>query len=216
MPPDALEIEVTESMLVDGGKAAAESIEQLAADGILIAIDDFGTGYSSFSYLKTMPAKVLKLDMSFLVGATTNNDAGKIVAAIVNMAHALQKEVVAEGVENVDQLKLLKQLGCERGQGYLFGKPVPADTIQRIFRAAVQPGQLAQAAAPAEPAERARDEAARDEAPRDEPAALDRAPRAEPAAERAAAAENRGEPATVPLPLADFEELVRVKLPRGA
>jgi len=129
------------------------------------------------------------------------------------MAHALQKEVVAEGVENVDQLKLLKQLGCERGQGYLFGKPVPADSIQRIFRAAVQPGQLAQATAPAEPA---RDDAARDEAARDEPAALERAPRAEPAAERAAAADNRGEPATVPLPLADFEELVRVNLPRGA
>jgi hypothetical protein len=142
MPAGALEIEVTESMLVEGGKAAVEALNQLAADGVLIAIDDFGTGYSSFSYLKTMPAKVLKLDMSFLVDAQHDNDAGKIVAAIINMAHALQKEVVAEGIERVDQLKLLKSLGCERGQGYLFGKPVPADHIARTFRAEAPPLSL--------------------------------------------------------------------------
>jgi len=134
IPPGALEIEVTESMLVEGGKPAIEALNLLAADGVLIAIDDFGTGYSSFSYLKTMPAKVLKLDMSFLVDAQADNDAGKIVAAIINMAHALQKEVVAEGIERVDQLKLLKTLGCERGQGYLFGKPVSAEHIARTFR----------------------------------------------------------------------------------
>jgi len=139
MPAGALEIEVTESMLVEGGKAAVEALNQLAADGVLIAIDDFGTGYSSFSYLKTMPAKVLKLDMSFLVDARHDNDAGKIVAAIINMAHALQKEVVAEGIERVDQLKLLKSLGCERGQGYLFGKPVPADHIARTFGSDPEP-----------------------------------------------------------------------------
>ncbi len=134
MPPGTLEIEVTESMLVEGGKPAMDALNQLSADGVLIAIDDFGTGYSSFSYLKTMPAGVLKLDMSFLVDARVDNDAGKIVAAIINMAHALQKEVVAEGVEHVDQLKLLKTLGCERAQGYLFGKAVGADHITRTFR----------------------------------------------------------------------------------
>jgi len=134
MPPEALEIEVTESMLVEGGKPAIEALKLLAAEGVLIAIDDFGTGYSSFSYLKTMPARVLKLDMSFLVDARLENDAGKIVAAIINMAHALQKEVVAEGVELVEQLKLLKALGCERGQGYLFGKAVPPAHISRTFR----------------------------------------------------------------------------------
>ena len=139
MPPGSLEIEVTESMLVEGGKPAIEALNQLAKDGVLIAIDDFGTGYSSFSYLKTMPAQVLKLDMSFLVDAREDNDAGKIVAAIINMAHALQKEVVAEGIERVDQLKLLKTLGCERGQGYLFGKGVPAENIARTFRKIVLP-----------------------------------------------------------------------------
>ena len=133
VPAGALEIEVTESMLIEGGKPAMEALNQLATDGVLIAIDDFGTGYSSFSYLKTMPARVLKLDMSFLVDAKLDNDAGKIVAAIINMAHALQKEVVAEGIERVDQLKLLKTLGCERGQGYLFGKPVDASHISRTY-----------------------------------------------------------------------------------
>jgi diguanylate cyclase (GGDEF)-like protein len=147
MPAGALEIEVTESMLVQGGKAAVEALKRLAADGVLIAIDDFGTGYSSFSYLKTMPAKVLKLDISFLVDARVDNDAGKIVAAIINMAHALQKEVVAEGVERVDQLKLLKTLDCERGQGFLFGRPVTAEHISNTFR------QIrAIEAAPADPA----------------------------------------------------------------
>ncbi len=180
-------------MLVEGGKAAAEAIEQLAADGVLIAIDDFGTGYSSFSYLKTMPAKVLKLDISFLVGATSDNGSGKIVAAIINMAHALHKEVVAEGVENIEQLKLLKQLGCERGQGYLFGKPVPPDHIQRIFRGGLQAEHHADAApavqplAPPMPAQRV---------PVSSSAGADR--------------DNRYEPATVPLPLADIEEMVRL------
>jgi len=148
MPAGALEIEVTESMLVEGGKPAIEALNRLAADGVLIAIDDFGTGYSSFSYLKTMPARVLKLDMSFLVDASADNDAGKIVAAIINMAHALQKEVVAEGIERVDQLKLLKTLGCERGQGYLFGKAVDADHISRTYGKVQEQGAPVDAAAP--------------------------------------------------------------------
>jgi EAL domain-containing protein (putative c-di-GMP-specific phosphodiesterase class I) len=201
MPSEALEVEVTESMLVEGGKAAAEAIEQLAADGVPIAIDDFGTGYSSFSYLKTMPAKVLKLDMSFLVGATANNDAGKIVAAIINMAHALQKEVVAEGVENVEQLRLLKHLGCERGQGYLFGKPVPAEHIQRIFRGAVPPEPVSLAPQAPEPARIATLPIAAAPVPVAYEDDLD----------------NRGEPATVPLPLAEYEELVRLNVrPAGS
>ena len=152
MPAGALEIEVTESMLVEGGKPAIEALNRLAADGVLIAIDDFGTGYSSFSYLKTMPARVLKLDMSFLVDASADNDAGKIVAAIINMAHALQKEVVAEGIERVDQLKLLKTLGCERGQGYLFGKAVDADQISRTYGKVQEHGAPVVAGVPVEPA----------------------------------------------------------------
>jgi diguanylate cyclase (GGDEF)-like protein len=133
MAPGALEIEVTESMLLDGGKAALESLNQLTGDGVLIAIDDFGTGYSSFNYLKIMPARVLKLDMSFIVDINADNDAGKIVSAMISMAHALQKEVVAEGIERADQLMLLKRMGCDRGQGYLLGRPVDAAQIARTY-----------------------------------------------------------------------------------
>ncbi len=178
MPTGALEIEVTESMLVEGGKAAMEALNQLAKDGVLIAIDDFGTGYSSFSYLKTMPAQVLKMDMSFLVDARLDNDAGKIVAAIINMAHALQKEVVAEGIERVDQLKLLKTLGCERGQGYLFGKGVPADSIARTFRKRSEPATLparAEVAPAPTPADLIAAASVPDPTPSDEDAALERA-----------------------------------------
>ncbi len=176
MPTGALEIEVTESMLVEGGKPAMEALNQLAKDGVLIAIDDFGTGYSSFSYLKTMPAQVLKLDMSFLVDARLDNDAGKIVAAIINMAHALQKEVVAEGIERVDQLKLLKTLGCERGQGYLFGKGVPADSIARTFRKRSEPPTLpVRANAPATPADLIAAASLPDPTPSEDEAAIERA-----------------------------------------
>jgi len=133
VPAGVLEIEITETMLVDGGNAAMEALERLSADGIHIAIDDFGTGYSSFSYLKVMPAQVLKLDMSFIVDLGPDDSTGKIVAAIINMAHALQKEVVAEGVERLEQLHLLKALGCDRGQGYLLGRPAPPGDILRAF-----------------------------------------------------------------------------------
>jgi diguanylate cyclase (GGDEF)-like protein len=133
LPPNTLELEVTESLLVEGGNAAVDALNQLAADGVQIAIDDFGTGYSSFNYLRTMPAHVLKLDMSFIVDVKADNDACKIVSAMIDMAHALQKSVVAEGIERTDQLLLLKSLGCDRGQGYLLGKPVNAAEIARIY-----------------------------------------------------------------------------------
>lgn len=134
LPPGVLELEVTESMLVEGGDAALEALEQLTNDdGINVAIDDFGTGYSSFNYLKIMPARVLKLDMSFIVDVKADNVAGKIVSAMINMAHALHKEVVAEGIERTDQLLLLKQLGCDRGQGYLLGRPVEAEKIGHTY-----------------------------------------------------------------------------------
>jgi len=152
MPASALEIEVTESTLLQGGKAAIDALEHLAGMGVPVAIDDFGTGYSSFSDLKDLPAHALKIDVSFLAGARVDNETGRIVAAIVNMAHALRKEVVAEGVERVDQLKLLKVLNCERGQGFLFGKAVDAAHISRTFRKAPDaPAPAAAAVAPLVP-----------------------------------------------------------------
>jgi diguanylate cyclase (GGDEF)-like protein len=132
MPTGGLELELTEAMLVEGGTETV--LQELAKAGVRIAIDDFGTGFSSFARLGSLPVGVLKMDMSFLVDATLENEAGKIVAAIVRMAHALGKEVVAEGVERVEQLKLLKQLSCERAQGFLFGKVVKEAQIVKTFR----------------------------------------------------------------------------------
>src|SRR5438132_4246580 len=117
MQPGGLEIEVTESIFVEGGQAGMEALHALAAAGVRVAIDDFGTGYSSFGALKTLPAGILKLDKSFLEGAPADNDAATIVAAMVNMAHTLRKEVVAEGVEREDQYRFLQEIGCEKVQG---------------------------------------------------------------------------------------------------
>jgi len=117
MPSGSLEIEVTESMFVESGPAGIEVLDALVEAGVRIAIDDFGTGYSSFGYLKTLPAKILKLDRSFLQSAPADEDAATIVTAIINMAHTLRKEVIAEGVERDDQYRFLQQLGCEKAQG---------------------------------------------------------------------------------------------------
>ncbi len=143
MPPGSLEIEVTESMFLEGGKAGIEALNALVAAGVRVAIDDFGTGYSSFGYLKTLPATILKLDKSFLEDAPSNSDAATIIAAMINMAHTLRKEVVAEGVEREDQYRFLEQLGCEKVQGFLFAQAMPAEDVARFacarLRAATSP-----------------------------------------------------------------------------
>jgi diguanylate cyclase (GGDEF)-like protein len=137
MPRHSLEIEVTESILLQGDRAANDAMRSLSAAGVLFAIDDFGTGYSSFSNLTSVPARVLKLDRSFIVDAAHGNERGAIVNAMINMAHALRKDVVAEGVETEDQLALLGSLGCDMVQGFLLCKPLPADQIARFSREAL-------------------------------------------------------------------------------
>ena len=139
MPTGALEIEVTESMFVQGGNSTGiDALHALAAAGVRVAIDDFGTGYSSFGYLKKLPAAILKLDKSFLDDAPADNDAATIVAAMINMAHTLRKEVVAEGVERLEQYRFLKQLGCEKVQGFLFAEALTADEAARFAGERVQ------------------------------------------------------------------------------
>jgi diguanylate cyclase (GGDEF)-like protein len=140
MPPGSLEIEVTESMFLEGGKAGIEALNALVAAGVQVAIDDFGTGYSSFGYLKTLPAGILKLDKGFLEEAPDNPDSATIIAAMINMAHTLRKEVVAEGVEREDQFRFLKQLGCEKVQGFLFAPALAADEAARFARERLQAG----------------------------------------------------------------------------
>ncbi|GMV57764.1 MAG: hypothetical protein AMXMBFR72_08780 [Betaproteobacteria bacterium] len=133
-PADGLEVEVTESLFLEGGELAVDALRRLEQAGVRVAIDDFGTGYSSLGYLKTLPASILKLDRSFIVGADTDRDAGAIVAAIVSMAHTLRKEIVAEGVEHAAQAEFLGRLGCHRIQGYLISRPLPADAFAAFVR----------------------------------------------------------------------------------
>jgi len=133
-PPGAIEIEVTESLFLEGDRITLDSLRTLAAEGTPVAIDDFGTGYSSFGYLKTLPATILKLDKSFIADVATDPDAATIVAAMVNMAHTLRKEVVAEGVEREEQLEFLRGLACEKVQGFYFSRPLPPADVAAYAR----------------------------------------------------------------------------------
>jgi diguanylate cyclase (GGDEF)-like protein/PAS domain S-box-containing protein len=128
-----LELEVTESVAMDEERGMVEVLKQLRALGLQLAIDDFGTGYSSLSYLKRLPVQVLKIDQSFVAGLPGNGDDGAITSAIVSIAKSLGLKVVAEGVETVEQQQFLAGLGCEYGQGYLFGKPMPAGAFERYL-----------------------------------------------------------------------------------
>jgi EAL domain-containing protein (putative c-di-GMP-specific phosphodiesterase class I) len=113
---------------------------QLKALGIQIAIDDFGTGYSSLSYLHRLPIDSLKIDKSFVSCLT--EDSGEIVRAIVGLAHNLKLDVIAEGVESIQQLEQLRGLGCEFGQGFLFSKPVEGVEVDALLQREVTPGYV--------------------------------------------------------------------------
>lgn len=126
----ALELELTESSLMKNATSAAKTLSELKAREIKISIDDFGTGYSSLGYLKRLPLDVLKIDQSFVRDLTTDPDDAAVVMAIITLAHNLGLDVIAEGVETEEQLGLLRLLRCDGGQGYLFGRPMPADVFQ--------------------------------------------------------------------------------------
>lgn len=134
--PELLELEITESSIMEKPQEAAELLGQLKALGILIAIDDFGTGYSSLSYLKLFPIDHLKIDRSFVSDIETDANDAAIVAAAVSLAHNLGLSVIAEGVETAVQVARLHELGCDELQGYHFSKPLPADEIEALIRSA--------------------------------------------------------------------------------
>lgn len=121
-----LEIELTERLIVRDMDRASRRLAELRALGVTVSIDDFGAGHSSLSYLTRLPVDVLKVDRSFVGALSTGSDAHRVVQAIVALAHAFGLGVVAEGVETDAQLEVLNALGCERTQGYLLGRPVPA------------------------------------------------------------------------------------------
>ena len=129
LPPESLEIEITEHTLMSNTTLTTETLTQLRKLGVKIAIDDFGTGFSSFSYLLQYEVDRLKIDRSFVNRSAEDPTAAAIVRAIISMAHGLNLKVVAEGVENSDQLNFLLRRRCDEAQGFYFGKPVPAELI---------------------------------------------------------------------------------------
>ncbi len=133
LDPHFLEIELTESILMHDEVLALTRLEVLSAKGIKLAIDDFGIGYSSMRYLKRLPIHKLKIDKSFIDDIARNPNDRAISEAIITMAHSLQIKVIAEGVETEDQLKILRLLGCDEIQGYLFFKPMPSEKIVDAF-----------------------------------------------------------------------------------
>jgi diguanylate cyclase (GGDEF)-like protein/PAS domain S-box-containing protein len=128
-----LDIEITESIIMHNLEATIATLRDLHHLGLQISIDDFGTGYSSLSYLKKFPVHALKIDQSFIREITTDPDDAAITSAVIAMGHSLKLMVIAEGVETMDQLQLLKSLHCDRMQGYLFSRPVPAQTITPLL-----------------------------------------------------------------------------------
>jgi EAL domain-containing protein (putative c-di-GMP-specific phosphodiesterase class I) len=127
--PSCLCLEITETVVMADAEASLEVLQKLRGLGVELAIDDFGTGYSSLSYLKRLPVDVLKIDRSFVDGLGTDPDDTAIVQAIMVLASSLGLSVTAEGVETDVQLDELMRLGCRRVQGYLFGRPGPADAV---------------------------------------------------------------------------------------
>ncbi|MEN9645292.1 MAG: hypothetical protein RL238_1961 [Actinomycetota bacterium] len=129
----ALWLEITETALMSDVKAASVTLRELRSLGLHLSVDDFGTGYSSLTYLKRFPVEAIKVDRSFVSGLGINPEDSTIVEAVVKLGHSLGLMVVAEGVETPLQLSRLRELGCDRGQGYLFGRPRPAELIESEY-----------------------------------------------------------------------------------
>jgi diguanylate cyclase (GGDEF)-like protein/PAS domain S-box-containing protein len=130
----SLEIELTESLIMDNVDAAIRTMRELKAMGVKLSIDDFGTGYSSLSYLRRFPADVLKIDQSFVTDVPASRDAAALVDAIISLAHGLNLHVIAEGVETEEQAGFLRGSGCDEVQGYLYSKAIPGPEVERMLR----------------------------------------------------------------------------------
>lgn len=133
LPPEYLELEVTESVLIQSFEHNIKLVEEIRDMGIHIALDDFGTGYSSFNYLTQIPIDTLKIDKSFIDNISTNPKDCSVAETIISLAHKLNIKVVAEGVEVSDQLKILQENSCDILQGYLFSKPIPDEHYRNLL-----------------------------------------------------------------------------------
>jgi EAL domain-containing protein (putative c-di-GMP-specific phosphodiesterase class I) len=138
-----LELEITETLIVEDYEGTREALGQLRRDGINIALDDFGTGYSSLTHLRQLLFNRIKIDKSFVAEMTTRTDCVAIVSAVIALGHSLGVSITAEGVETNEQLVMLRAAGCTEVQGFLFSRPMPAAAIF----ACLSPGIVAVAAA---------------------------------------------------------------------
>jgi len=136
LPPFCLELELTESLVMDDVELAIATMHELKAMGVQLAIDDFGTGYSSLAYLQRFPIDVLKIDRSFVRDIETDAGSAAMVSAIVSLSHDLGMRVIAEGVETAPQRDFLRERGCDEIQGYLFSRPLPAAGFERLLHEA--------------------------------------------------------------------------------
>ncbi|AZF51559.1 Sensory box/GGDEF family protein [Pseudomonas sp. R4-34-07] len=144
LPPALLELEITESVLMQNVDETVAILQRIKALGVRLALDDFGTGYSSLSYLRRFPIDVLKIDQSFVHGLSINSQDEQLISAIIGMGKSLKLEIIAEGVETLDQLNFLKAQRCEEGQGFLFSKALaPQDFVQllQVGSATLMPDQ---------------------------------------------------------------------------
>ena len=132
--PTLIELEITETLLMQSIDANIKILDKLMKMGIRIALDDFGTGYSSLNYLREIPISTLKVDKSFIDNMTSNTKEGKIIKNILEMAHSMDLKVIAEGVENEQQLMTLKNMNCDYIQGYYYSKPLPANEIEELLK----------------------------------------------------------------------------------
>ncbi len=140
--PASLCLEINESVLMADPAAAERALRRLRAEGVRLAIDDFGTGSSSLSWLERFPIDLLKIDRTFVSGIGSSHVDTAVVRAVIGLARALGLSVVAEGVETVEQLDALRELGCAAGQGYLWSRPRPADAISATLASALEPAGL--------------------------------------------------------------------------
>jgi EAL domain-containing protein (putative c-di-GMP-specific phosphodiesterase class I) len=135
LPPQRLELELTESLLVSRDGEPRRIMEELRAIGVSFALDDFGTGYSSLGYLRHFPMDKLKIDRAFVRDLPGHQEDASIVSALVNMARSLNLNVTAEGVETLEQLTVLRDLGCDQAQGYLLCRPVESHRLAECVQA---------------------------------------------------------------------------------
>ena len=129
LPATSLGLDITETVYISALEANTAALDRLSALGVRISLDDFGSGYSSLSYLKRLPADILKIDKSFVRGLGMEVEDTAIVQTVVDLAHILGMEVVAEGVEIEEQETLLKEMGCDFAQGFYFAKPLPPEEV---------------------------------------------------------------------------------------